>query len=131
MLDMIRNLQIDALEEVGYISFRCSWVPSCPAELRPVDHDAIVWGGGNHLRETEDAIAEAWEKLFPDSEVPHTLASPCCAQFAVTRAAMMTRSMDDYIRLRNWLLDTKLADEVSGRVLEKLWAFLMTNEPVQ
>lgn len=131
MLDMISNLRIDALDEVGYISFRCSWVPSCPAELRPIDHDAVVWGGGAHVRETEDAIASAWPTLFPDTDLPHTLASPCCAQFAVTRAAMMTRSKDDYIRLRSWLLQTDLDDEVSGRVLEKLWAFLMTGEAVQ
>lgn len=128
---MIRDLRVDALEEVGYVSFRCSWVPSCPAELRPVDHDAVLWGDGLHVRETEEAIATAWPDLFPGVEIPRTIASPCCAQFAVTRKAMMRRSKEDYLRLRQWLLKTKLDDEVSGRVMEKLWAYMMTDEPVQ
>ncbi|KAL1310815.1 hypothetical protein AAFC00_001052 [Neodothiora populina] len=128
---LIRDLRIDALEEAGYVSLRCSWSPSCPAELRPLDHDAVLWGSGVHVRETEDAIAQAWPDLFSGVEIPRTFGSPCCAQFAVTRKAMMRNSKEDYTRLRQWLLDTKLSDEVSERVLEKLWAYLMTGEPVQ
>lgn len=128
---MIGDLRVDALEEAGYVSFRCNWEPSCPAELRPVEHDAIVWGLGTNVQETENAIAEAWPSLFPGVDIPHTIASPCCAQFAVTRKAMMTRTKEDYARLREWLLFTKLKDEVSGRVMEKLWAYMMTDESIQ
>lgn len=131
MVQMIRNLRVDVLEQVGYISFRCNWMPSCPAELRPIEHDAIVWGDGQHLQETENALASAWPSLLPNVELPHTFASPCCAQFAVTRSAMQMRTKEDYTRMREWLLMTPLDDQVSGRVLEKIWAYLMTDEPVQ
>lgn len=128
---MINSLRLEAFDQAGYVSLRCSWQPSCPAELRPITHDAIVWGQGEHVKETEIAIAEAWPHLFPGSDLPHTIASSCCAQFAVTRRTMMRRSRLDYIRMRDWLLNTKLHDEVSGRVMEKLWAYIMTNESVQ
>lgn len=129
--DMIRDLQVPALQEAGYVSFRCEWNPSCPAELRPIDHDAIQWGDGTHVKQTEDAIANAWSDLFPGVDIPRTISSPCCAQFAVTREAMMTRTKEDYMRLRAWLLKTRLSDTISGRVMEKLWAYMMTGEPVQ
>lgn len=131
VVEMIRNLKTDVLHEEQYFSFRCSWPAGCPAELRPVDHDAVVWGDGQHLEETEDAIADAWPKLFPQEQIPRTLASPCCAQFAATREAMLRHTKDDYVRMRAWLLNTSLPDEISGRVFEKLWAYIMTGEPVQ
>ncbi|KAH0351683.1 hypothetical protein KCU83_g4025, partial [Aureobasidium melanogenum] len=130
IVDMIHDLKVDALEQADYVSLRFSWSPSCPAELRPKHHDAVVWGDGDHVRETEDAIGEAWSVLFPDEELPDTIASQCCAQFAVTRKAMQRRTKKDYIRMRQWLLETELYDAVSGRVFEKLWAYIMLGEAV-
>ncbi|KAG9602757.1 hypothetical protein KCU77_g3096, partial [Aureobasidium melanogenum] len=130
IVDMIHDLKVDALEQADYVSLRFSWSPSCPAELRPKHHDAVVWGDGDHVRETEDAIGEAWSVLFPDEELPDTIASQCCAQFAVTRKAMQRRTKKDYIRMRQWLLETQLNDAVSGRVFEKLWAYIMLGEAV-
>jgi len=129
---LVTHLRIEALDNSSYVPMRCDWYPSCPAEIRPVDHDAVVWGPGVHREDAEWAIEEAWIDLFgPDIKIPKTIASPCCAQFAVTREAIRSRSKATYESMRDWLLKTDLIDDVSGRVLEKLWAYIMTNEPVR
>lgn len=128
---LIRALHIPVLHDEGYISLRCDWYPSCPAEIRPVSKDAIAWGPGVNREETEDAIAEIWSTFFPGVDIPDTIASQCCAQFAVTREAILRRSKAQYHVMREWLIATRLDDDISGRVLEKLWAYIMTGEAVQ
>lgn len=131
IIELVQSLQVPALEAVGYVTLQCDWYPSCAAEIRPVEHDAIVWGPGVNREETEMSIVYAWPIFFPDAPLPHTIASQCCAQFAATNDAIQRRAKDDYIRMRDWLLETPLVDEISGRVLEKLWTYIMTNNPVQ
>ncbi|KAK3065625.1 hypothetical protein LTR53_018207, partial [Teratosphaeriaceae sp. CCFEE 6253] len=128
---LIKDLKRNVLARAGYTSLRCDWYPSCPAELRPLDHDAVPWGPGVHREEVELAIAGNWRQLFPGEKLPPTIASPCCAQFAVTRQAVLRRPKADYERLQQWLCGTLLVDDVSGRVLEKLWAYIFTGESVQ
>ena len=131
LVRLLKDLNRVALSRAGYISLRCDWYPSCPAEIRPLHRDAIVWGPGVLRAETEAAIAGNWRQLFPGEVLPETIASPCCAQFAVTRQAILRRPLSDYERMRQWLIDTLLDDQVSGRVFEKLWAYIFTGEAVQ
>jgi hypothetical protein len=128
---LLNELNLQALAKAGYINLRCDWFPSCPAELRPVHHDAVVWGPGTYHKQCEVAIAGNWRQLFPDNSLPETFASQCCAQFAVTRQKILRRPKSDYERMRWWLVDTLLEDDVSGRVFEKLWAYIFTGESVQ
>ena len=131
MLNILSGLNLSALANTGYISLRCDWYPSCPAEMRPIHGDAVVWGPEAPRKLTEAAIAGNWRFLFPDEKLPETLASPCCAQFAVTKQAILRRPREDYERLRDWLMVTLLEDSVSGRVLEKLWAYIFLGKGVQ
>lgn len=128
---LIQTLNRTALAKEGYISLRCDWYPSCPAEIRPHKQDGIVWGPGIERKETERAIAGNWRQIFPGESLPDTLSSQCCAQFAVTRRAILRRPKTDYERMRQWLLDSLLTDEVSGRVFEKVWAYIFTGKAVQ
>lgn len=128
---LVQGLNRTALALQGYVSLRCDWYPSCPGEMRPIHHDAVVWGPEANTKGTEAAIANNWRLLFPDEPLPETIASPCCAQFAVTRQAIVRRPKEDYERLREWLITSLLEDELSGRVLEKLWAYILTGEAVQ
>ena len=131
IVSQVTSLNRYALARQGYISLRCDWYPSCPAEIRPIDHDAVAWEAVDAFRnDTEFAIAENWNQMFPGEPLPRTIASPCCAQFAVTRQAVLRRPKADYERLQDWLMDTLLVDQVSGRVLEKLWAYIFTGEAV-
>ena len=130
IVNMIGALNRVSLGRQGYISLRCDWYPSCPAEMRPVRGDSVVWGPDVHRKGTEAAIAGNWRFLFPDDKLPDTIASPCCAQFAVSRQAIMRRPKTDYERLRDWLMGSLLEDYLSGRVIEKLWAYIFTGEAV-
>lgn len=120
-----------ALARQGYISLRCDWFPSCPDEIKPFEHDSVISGPEADTKGTEAAIAGNWRLLFPGEKLPEVIASPCCAQFVVTRQAIVRRPKADYERLRNWLLGSLLEDNHSGRVMEKLWAYLFTGEAVQ
>ncbi|PSN74939.1 hypothetical protein BS50DRAFT_27669 [Corynespora cassiicola Philippines] len=132
MVDIINNFRLPALIKAGYAPLRCDWYPSCPQEIRPIHHDAVVWGPGVHREDTEWVIAYVWKALFgPDEELPETIASQCCAQFAVTRSAIQSRSKWEYERMRQWLVETYLINDVSGRVFEKLWAYIFTKESVR
>ncbi|KAF2183666.1 hypothetical protein K469DRAFT_689803 [Zopfia rhizophila CBS 207.26] len=132
MVDMINGLRFSALQKAGYVPLRCDWYPSCPREIRPVDHDAIVWGPGVHREDAEREIGNAWLEFFgPHVELPRTIASQCCAQFAVTRDAIRGRPKGEYERMRQWLVNTELINDISGRVLEKLWAYIFTKEAVR
>ncbi|KAF2704068.1 hypothetical protein K504DRAFT_442990 [Pleomassaria siparia CBS 279.74] len=132
MVELINSLQIPALDAHGYVPLRCDWYPSCPSEIRLIDHDAIVWGPGVHCEDAEREIGRAWKELFDFAEMPRTIASQCCAQFVVTRDAIPRRSRVDYERMRRaWLQKPDLIDDTSGRVFEKLWAYIMTGEAVR
>lgn len=97
IVGLVQALQIPALEAVGYVPLRCDWYPSCAAEIRLIDHDSIVWGPGVNRQETENAIVYVWPIFFPGTALPYTIASQCCAQFAVTNEAIQRRSRDDYL----------------------------------
>ena len=77
-------------------------------------------------------MPRAWLDLFgsTDGDVPHVLATLCCAQFAVSSAQVRKRPLDACIRYHRWLVETPLEDFVSGRVFEYLWHVLFGQEPV-
>ncbi|RMD44428.1 hypothetical protein DV735_g710, partial [Chaetothyriales sp. CBS 134920] len=60
------------------------------------------------------------------------LRSQCCAQFAVARANILQHSRDEYVALRQWLLDDPRVspaaahpdDRVAGRVMSYVWHLL-------
>lgn len=134
MSSLITNLQIPALEAEGYINFRCSGGFAC--DVRNYIHprpnaEGKVDYGNEEWPEIIDGIVDAWPKIFGDEEeMPESIGSMCCAQFAVTREFIQKRDKEVYVRAREWLLETKLEDKFSGRVLEKIWAYLMTGESV-
>lgn len=130
IVNLIDSLDLISLGRQGYISLRCDWYPSCPAEMRPIHHDSVVWGPDQHRKGTEAAINGNWRFLFPNEALPDTIASPCCAQFAVTRQAIMRNPKSEYERLREWLMSSLLEDYLSGRVIEKLWAYIFTRQAV-
>jgi hypothetical protein len=119
----LRYLRIETVLQRGYVNLRCKWKPGCPDEVQPLrgEHDLEGYGG-----QTEAVYADAWRAFFGnDVPVPEAVGVACCAQFAVTRKSIRRRSREDYIKYRQWLLDTPLEDEVSGRVLEYTWHVFM------
>ncbi|XTI84493.1 hypothetical protein V2W45_1465550 [Cenococcum geophilum] len=119
IVPLIHSLRLSALNAAGYILLRCDWYSSCPAEIRLIIYNAVQWGPGVYREDAENGIAEVWHILFPRVELPRTIASQCCR-----------REKADYERIRDWILNITLIDDVSGRVLEKLWAYIMTNDTI-
>lgn len=114
----LRNLQIPFIQESGYVNLRCVWAIGCPSEIRPVEDEQ---NRDETHPTTKDIYKQAFEALLPELRVPPVVAVSCCSQFAVSRQTVARRSKDDYIRYRQWLLDTALDDDRSGRVFEFTW----------
>ena len=68
--------------------------------------------------------------MFGNSNVPSVVRVACYSQFAVPKRQVLTRPKDLYERALKWLMDTRLDDAVSGRVLEYLWHIIFGQDPV-
>ncbi|KAK6383034.1 hypothetical protein LTS17_003704 [Exophiala oligosperma] len=120
----IRSLRLEYLEQQGYVNMRCIHDPGCPAEIqvdRQEDH-----------RTTEHAMRDAWPYMFGGNytDIPKIIAEPCCSQFAVSKKQVLKRTKSEYEHYRQWLLDTPLDDDTTGRVFEYLWHVIFGREAV-
>lgn len=112
---MIQNVQLPYIQKQGYVNLRCVWTLGCPVEIHPLTdtHRDDVHAGEYFLR--------GFQELFPDMAVPREVGVSCCAQFGVSRDKVLERPKSDYEHFRNWLVDTKLSDDLSGRIMEYSW----------
>jgi len=120
----LRSLNINFIQSKGYANLRCINDPGCPQEVMPFRDPPEA------DRVTELAMPDAWLALFNNTDVPQILATPCCAQFAVSSAQVRQRSLDEHRKYYRWLMETPLPDDTSGRVLEYLWHIFFGQEPV-
>jgi hypothetical protein len=126
-LPALRRLDLARVAAEGYVNLRCVLLLGCPVEIRPGADaaSAEVLANGTHadgspLRANE-VYAQAFGELMPGVEVPERVGVSCCSQFAVSREAVRRHTREEYVRWREWLLDTPLADDLSGRVFEYMW----------
>ncbi|KIW67839.1 hypothetical protein PV04_07063 [Phialophora macrospora] len=162
-LALLHSLNISAaLAPVGYHNLRCDWSAStCDqasapqgslensfrAVLQPYDPRvisdsalprslAILFGG-----DVRDAAGTAEEVLLGRGDA---VRSQCCAQFVVARENIWRHTPEEYIALRQWLLEgtshhdleqrtrNKNAaprdDRVAGRILSYLWHILFIHQ---
>lgn len=121
-LATLRNFQFPNLQTEGYVNLRCVWIIGCPNEIRPHEdaaHEALEGEGGEPT--TKEVYKQSFQELLPELSVPEIVAVSCCSQFGVTRDTIRRRPREDYTRFRQWLIDTPLEDERSGRVFEFSW----------
>jgi len=122
--NVLQNFQLPYLKEQGYVNLRCVHSLGCPQELHPLI---------DKVREDIHAGAyymKAFQLLFPGEEVPEEIGVSCCAQFGLTRWKALERPKSDYERFRNWILQTDLSDDYSGRVLEYSWHIIFGKPPI-
>ena len=118
-LPLLQRLNFEHLWHEGYANLRCVWVLGCPNEIRPVrDEGTAKEGAPIHAKHV---YRGAFEELFPELPVPETVGVTCCSQFAVRRETIWRRPKSDYVRFREWLVNSPLKDDLSGRVLEYSW----------
>jgi hypothetical protein len=120
----LQTLNIDFIQRNGYANLRCIHDPGCPHEVMPFRDPP------EEHRTIEAAMPDAWRDLFNNTNVPQILATPCCAQFAVSSEQVRKRPLEEYRKYYRWLMETELKDETSGRVFEYLWHILFGKEPV-
>jgi hypothetical protein len=120
----LQSLNIDFVQSNGYANLRCVGDPGCPHEVMPFRDPP------EHHRTTEVVMPGVWRDLFNNTDVPHILATPCCAQFAVSSKQVQKRSLEEYKKYYTWLMETPLDDATSGRVFEYLWHILFGQDPV-
>lgn len=102
----------------GYVNLRCHWQPGCPAWIKTNSTELDI------NKKEEVVFRTSFQELFPDEPIPNILSTACCAQFAVTRDTVLAHPKEKYIKWRQWLIDTGLEDEVSGRIWEYLWQYV-------
>lgn len=120
----LSRLQLPHILAQGYVNLRCVWTLGCPAELHPIqEYEAILdeLSQAKRNSKTGAAYKDAFEALFPGRPVPEAVGASCCAQFAVTGDKVRQRPKTDYEAYRQWLMETELPDDISGRVLEYAW----------
>jgi hypothetical protein len=126
-IEMIRRMSSDRIARLGYMPARCEHEPGCPDHIHtnrpPADFDYINRPEEIFMRST------TWNELHPGAELPPFLAQPCCAQFGVSRERVRQIPKERFIHYREWLLNTKLSDQISGRVFEYLWQYIFTGKP--
>ncbi|SMR41481.1 unnamed protein product [Zymoseptoria tritici ST99CH_1E4] len=124
---MLKELQLATVEKRGYVNLRCIHDPGCPREL-----DMNPPGPANQV---EDAYPHVYAEMFNMTvdavreQVPE-VGSPCCAQFAVTRAEILKRPKSDYEWILAVLERSELEDYVLGRVMEYTWHILFGRDAV-
>jgi hypothetical protein len=128
-LKTIKALNLEYTRSKGYANLRCMTSPGCPAEIQPFRPDAERdW----KWRPQEAEMAGAWKELFGNvTEVPRIIATPCCAQFAVSKEQVLKRKKEEYERYLRWLYGTPLNDFTSGRIFEYLWHIIFGMDAVQ
>ncbi|KAJ5649396.1 uncharacterized protein N7484_003119 [Penicillium longicatenatum] len=131
----MQNLQTRFVEQNGYANLRCNWNPGCKADHRYNTHvtDEIWWDIFQGTSTPPLNVSSSYEVSRVDQKYirkPEQIAAACCAQFAVSKDQVRRRPHEDYVRFRQWLLDTDLTDAKSGRVMEFLWHYIFGMDSV-
>lgn len=130
----LQHLKLDYVQEAGYVNLRCKWNPGCEKAHRSTQKGHItddVWQtvfANTSTPPSGLSIRNAHVSAFP---LPDEVGVACCAQFAVSRTQILLRPREDYVQFRQWVVETKMDDAKSGRVLEYLWHIIFGMDAVQ
>lgn len=128
-VNMLRDLRLETVVKRGYVNLRCLGIPGCPDEIRP-------WRNPPDPEKLPESIYPyVYADFFnlPLSEVRkqiEVVATPCCAQFAVSREQILEKPKEEYERYRTYLDNTTYDDDTIGRVLEYMWHIIFGREAV-
>ncbi len=127
----LTRLNLETVVRDGYVSPRC--LPGCEnvielsGDVAPLSD---LRGAGRDVQ-ISTVLAEFLRDEKGDRvPVPEKIAAPCCAQFAVSREAVLRRPLGMWRGLRKWLIETDLESRKAGRVLEWTWHLWFGMEPV-
>ena len=121
----IERLNLNHVVRQGYFNTRCHLDPGCPNWLTV---DQWRWKYDlKHKPEEPSLSTEVFHEMHgQEVAVPRWISQPCCAQFAVSGERILGRPREFYERYRQWIIDTELGDETSGRLMEYSYQYLFT-----
>ncbi|GES58219.1 hypothetical protein CDV56_108639 [Aspergillus terreus] len=139
-----------ALEPAGYHNMRCDWstsmcLPAAPAQGSLENNFQAVLEPWSARIASDKALPRALATIFGGDEEHEvakmgrtdTLRAQCCAQFVVSRESVRRHAREEYVALRQWLLDGREAvgrdrmlrdDRVAGRILSYMWHVLFIRQ---
>lgn len=138
----LSHLNTVHVQRVGFVNLRCTPEPGCPDGMMLSTGEDLAAQSDVNSTTAEMALPAAIRAMFsPDSNddedaiqteiaIPPLLATPCCAQFAVSRSQVLKVPLRTYERMQRWVLETELPDETSGRVMEYLWHVVFGRDAV-
>lgn len=145
---LLRSLNTSsALAQTGYHNMRCDWsAGTCQGDTPPQGSLETSWTAHlepwNARAVSDSLIPQAFASLFGMQRASlgrrDQLRSQCCAQFVVSRENVWRHEREEYIALRQWLLEgghNPLAappdDRISGRILSYMWHILFLGDAVR
>jgi len=138
----MRLLRLDYVKEKGYVNLRCNSNPGCKQTNKGNSHFAgderpAVMGNTSTPAFSQQPTSPGAQQAYStpmDKErsenVTPRIWTACCAQFAVSREQIFRRPVEDYVEIRQWVIDTEKDDATSGRVMEYLWHIIFGREAV-
>ena len=130
------SLNLSYVRAYSYANLRINHSLGCPVGIHPLPLSSSIPAPPSPAdperarKLSETYYAPVFAAFFPDRPIPEEVGVSCCAQFAVSCAAILAHDVHFYRRIREWLLKTKLADDVSGRILEYMWHIIFGKEEI-
>ncbi|KAI5239701.1 hypothetical protein E4T43_06643 [Aureobasidium subglaciale] len=148
-----------ALEPTGYHNLRCDWsAGTCPKDSGPAQGSLETYINSilqpwSARSASDAAMPQAFAVLFGGDDYlkngkskglrlgrSDPVRAQCCAQFVVSREAMHRHTREEYLAIRQWLLDSygtsrnsnaaPRDDRIAGRILSYLWHVLFIPQEV-
>jgi len=130
----MRSLQLKYVKKKGFVNLRCNWNPGCTKIGRSNSHitkeiwydifdhtSTPIYNSGTNGSAALPAFSKVEDREKDLYMGAMNIWTTCCAQFAVSREQIYKRPLEDYVRIRQWIIDTEQTDAQSGRVMEFLW----------
>ncbi|KAK4555728.1 hypothetical protein LTR86_006948 [Recurvomyces mirabilis] len=129
-VNMLHELQLPFVQQEGYANLRCRADPGCPAEIQPWREPFDADRDTEHIYPF--VYGTFFNKTFDQYRTEiEIVATQCCAQFAVSRDQIRVHLRSEYVRWRQFVIETEFSDALIGRVLEYMWHIIFGRQAVQ
>lgn len=145
-VSILNRLNFTRVDQEGYINLRCVWKPGCDEDVRMKPTIDFVPSPKLNNIHFSTLLGRAMTELFPNDPLPAVVRNPCCAQFAVSKARILSLPRSRYEHFRNFLYEWHfkkylyevspdtiypinvtlpiVEDVISGNLMENMWHML-------
>jgi hypothetical protein len=126
MIFSLNRLDLREVQRRQFLNLRVTWGFGC--ENGAINTTKVHEESGQVPEQKE--MREAFRANFNLYDIPEILATPCCSQIAVTKERIRSVKREQYRHHIEWLLNTGLEDEISGRTWEHMWQYLFLGKAI-